>query len=101
MNIRRTGLLLILSLLAFQAWAQSPRSGIEVDYNHPVEYIIGGVGVEGNNYFSDNQIVQLSGLHEGTKVTIPGEDITSIVRRIWAQRYFHWSVSRYPQATSE
>ena len=88
MNIRRTGLLLILSLLAFQAWAQSPRSGIEVDYNHPVEYIIGGVGVEGNNYFSDNQIVQLSGLHEGTKVTIPGEDITSIVRRIWAQRYF-------------
>ena len=88
MNIRRTGLLLILSLLAFQAWAQSPRSGIEVDYNRPTEYIVGGVGVEGNNYFSENQIVQLSGLHVGSKVTIPGEDITSIVRRIWAQRFF-------------
>ena len=88
MNIRRTGLLLILSLLAFQAWAQSPRSGIEVDYNRPAEYIVGGVGVEGNNYFSENQIVQLSGLHVGSKVTIPGEDITSIVRRIWAQRFF-------------
>ena len=88
MNLRRTGLFLILSLLAFQAWAQSPRSGIEVDYNHPAEYIVGGVGVEGNNYFSENQIVQLTGLHAGSKVTIPGEDITSIVRRIWAQRFF-------------
>ena len=88
MNLRRAGLFLILSLLAFQAWAQSPRSGIEVDYNHPAEYIVGGVGVEGNNYFSENQIVQLTGLHAGSKVTIPGEDITSIVRRIWAQRFF-------------
>ncbi|MCR5019109.1 MAG: outer membrane protein assembly factor BamA, partial [Bacteroidales bacterium] len=88
MNIRRTGLFLILSLLAFQGWAQSTRSGIEVDYNHPAEYIVGGIGVEGNNYFSENQIVQLTGLHAGSKVTIPGEDITSIVRRIWAQRFF-------------
>ena len=88
MNIRRTGLILLLSLLAFQGWAQSTRSGIEVDYNHPAEYIVGGIGVEGNNYFSENQIVQLTGLHAGSRVTIPGEDITSIVRRIWAQRFF-------------
>ncbi|MBO4434166.1 MAG: hypothetical protein J5769_01775, partial [Bacteroidales bacterium] len=88
MNIRRTGLLLTLALLTAPMWAQTSRSGIEVDYNHPREYVVGGVGVEGNNYFSESQIVQLSGLRAGAKVTVPGEDITSIVRRIWAQRYF-------------
>ena len=88
MNIRRTGLLLSFLLLASQAWAQSSRSTIEVDYSHPREYTVGGVGVEGNNSFSENQIIQLSGLREGAKITIPGEDVTSIVRRIWAQRFF-------------
>ena len=88
MNIRRTSLILLTSLLCFQGWAQSSRSGIEVDYTHPKEYVVGGVGVEGNNYFSENQIVQLSGLRAGSRVTIPGDDITSIVKRIWAQRFF-------------
>ena len=70
------------------AYGQNTSGGIEVDYSHPKEYVVGGVGVEGNNYFSENQIVQLSGLRPGTRVTIPGEDITSIVKRIWAQRFF-------------
>ena len=77
-----------MTLLCFQGWAQSSRSGIEVDYAHPKEYVVGGIGVEGNNYYSENQIVQLSGLRPGAKVTIPGDDITSIVKRIWAQRLF-------------
>ena len=85
--IKRTCLFLALSLLGYGAWAQNP-GGIEVDYAHPREYVVGGVGVEGNNYFSENQIVQLSGLRAGQRVKVPGEDITGIVKRIWAQRFF-------------
>ena len=49
---------------------------------------MGGVGVEGNRYFNEHQILQLAGLPAGAEVTVPGEDITGIVRRLVAQRYF-------------
>ena len=74
-----------VSLVSFVAAAQST---IEVDYLHPRKYVVGGVGVEGIQYFSENQILQLSGLRPGMSVTVPGEDITGIVERLVAQRYF-------------
>ncbi len=64
------------------------REPVEVDYNKPVQYIIGGVSVEGNTYYSDQQIISLTGLQKGMKVTIPSEELSSIVNRLWMQRYF-------------
>ena len=46
-------------------WAQTRRSSIEVDYSHPRKYVVGGVGVEGNQYFNEHQILQLTGLQAG------------------------------------
>lgn len=62
--------------------------GVTVDYNNPKKYIVGGVSVDGNHYFSEEQIVNLTGLQKGMDVTIPGEDISAIVQRLWLQRYF-------------
>ena len=59
-----------------------------VDYNNPKKYIVGGVSVEGNNYFSPEQILQITGLQEGMEVTVPSEELSSIVNRLWMQRYF-------------
>ena len=70
------------------AFAQQQDDALEVDYTRPQKYIVGGVSVKGNSYFSENQIVQLSGLRKGMEVTIPGEEMSSIVRRLWMQRYF-------------
>ena len=78
----------MLLLAGFSLRAQTSRSGIEIDYNHPKTYVVGGVGVEGNSYFSENQILQLTGLRNGQNITVPGEDVTSIVKRLVAQRYF-------------
>lgn len=69
------------------AQAQSGK-GVEIDFNHPRNYVVGGVRVDGNTYFSDQQIIQLTGLQKGMSVKAPGEDISSIVDRLWAQRYF-------------
>ncbi|MCR5003920.1 MAG: BamA/TamA family outer membrane protein [Bacteroidales bacterium] len=66
------------------AMAQS----VEIDYNHPREYYVGGVTVEGTSYFDSSQIIQLTGLQKGMKVTVPGDDISSIVNRLWLQRFF-------------
>ena len=61
---------------------------VVVDYNNPKKYIVGGVKVEGNSYFSPEQILQLTGLQKGMEVTVPGEELSSVVERLWLQRYF-------------
>jgi len=59
-----------------------------VDYNNPKKYIVGGVKLEGNEHFSPEQILQLTGLQEGMEVTVPSEEMTNIVKRLWGQRFF-------------
>ena len=85
--MKRTLIIIFASLLA-GTLAHAQQQDIEVDYNHPQKYIVGGVSVEGNNYFSSQQIISLTGLVKGMELTIPGEDISNIVRRLWLQRYF-------------
>ena len=80
--------LLLLASMPFVLLAQEKEDGIVVDYNNPRKYIVGGVSVDGNHYFGDKQIIQLTGLQKGLEVTVPGEDISSIVNRLWLQRYF-------------
>ena len=88
MKMKKTVCLLLLALAGPLLWAQNDRSAIEVDYTNPRKYIVGGVGVEGNQYFGENQILQLTGLQKGMSITVPGEDVTGVVRRLVAQRYF-------------
>ena len=79
--------LLLLTLAScLQAFAQVEAP--EIDYNRPRKYIVGGVTVEGNNYFNSQQIIQLAGLAKGMEITVPGEEVSAIVRRLWLQRYF-------------
>ena len=59
-----------------------------IDYNNPKKYIVGGIEVEGNNYFPPQQIIQITGLQEGMEVTVPSEEMSAIVKRLWLQRYF-------------
>ena len=61
---------------------------VTVDYNNPREYIVGGVSVNGNIHFSTKQIIDLTGLSVGMRVTVPSDGLTSIVKRLWHQQYF-------------
>ena len=88
MRVRQIIYLAFLMLLSTPLWAQQSDRGVEVDYNNPKKYIVGGVKVEGNNYFSPDQIIQITGLQKGLEVTVPGEELSSIVNRLWLQRYF-------------
>ncbi len=85
MTVRRLVLIVVLALLGITLRAQS---SVEIDYAHPRKLTVGGVGVEGNQYFSENQILQLTGLRKGMEITVPGDDVTGIVRRLVAQKYF-------------
>lgn len=59
-----------------------------MDYTRPVEYVIGGITVEGAEYLDQNVLVMLTGLTVGDKITIPGEDISGAIKKLWDQGLF-------------
>lgn len=76
-------LFLLFPLLSF-----AQKNNLEIDYNNPKKYILGGIDVEGINYSSKDQIISLTGLTIGSEVTIPSEDVSSVVQRLMMQRQF-------------
>lgn len=87
-NVKRILLPVLLLFTVCSSYAQQNQSSLVVDYMHPRKYIVGGIKVEGIKYLGEQQIIALTGLREGMEVTIPGEQMTSIVQRIWGQRHF-------------
>lgn len=88
MRANRICLLVIFLVSAVCAWGQSQGSTIDIDYNNPRKYIVNEVKVTGNTYFGEQQIVQLTGLRKGMQVKIPSDELSSIVNRLWLQKYF-------------
>ena len=88
MKVFRVALTVIALALSMPSWAQTSGKDVVVDYNNPKKYIVGGVKVEGNTYYSSEQIIQVSGLRKDMEVTVPSEDLSSVVNRLWLQRYF-------------
>ena len=80
--------LALSGMLGFQTAAQESGEKITVDYNNPAKYVIGGISVEGNKYINSDQILKISGLQPGLEVTVPGEEFSAVVTRLWLQRYF-------------
>ena len=91
MKIYRLICVLAFSFAGLTAAAQgvtNTSEPVEIDYDVPQKYIVGGVSVEGNHYFNPQQIISLTGLQKGMEVTVPSDDLSSIVTRLWMQRYF-------------
>ena len=82
MKLLKVFLLLALIVVPLSLAAQ------DVDYNNPKTYIIGGIKVSGIKYLSEEQIISVTGLSAGDKITIPSADLSDVLKRIWAQRYF-------------
>ena len=89
MRVCRIVFLSLLLAVSGSLWAQQPAgNGVVVDYNNPKKYIVGGVKIEGTQYHSPDQILQIIALQKGMEVTVPSEDLSNIVSRLWLQRYF-------------
>ena len=88
MRISRIVYIAFLLVMAAPLWAQQSGKNVTVDYNSPKKYIVGGVTVEGRNNISEQQILQIAGLQEGLEVTVPSDEMSAIVKRLWLQRVF-------------
>jgi outer membrane protein insertion porin family len=77
---------LFLTLVNISMFAQDKKEII--DFMNPSDYIIGGVTVSGVRFLDPNALIGISGLRMWQEITIPGEDVTSAVRKLWQQGLF-------------
>lgn len=59
-----------------------------IDYANPKEYEIGGVTVSGIQYLDPTVLILLTELQVGETITIPGEEITKAIEKLWEQGLF-------------
>src|ERR1051325_627252 len=81
-------LLLFVSPLVSVAQIQVGGEGLEFDYAHPKEYVIGGIVVTGPKFLDETVLKNLSGLNVGDTIAIPGEKINKAMDNLWKQGLF-------------
>lgn len=60
----------------------------QIDYLYPKKYIIAGIVIDGIRNLDHNQIISKSGLIRGNEITIPGDDISQAIKKLWKEKLF-------------
>ncbi|WP_447635144.1 outer membrane protein assembly factor BamA [Flavobacterium microcysteis] len=68
----------------FQAKAQD-----RVPFDQGREYILAGVSVIGKISYNEQTVVTFAGLEKGQKITVPGEEISSAIKKLWKLGLFN------------
>jgi outer membrane protein insertion porin family len=89
MKLTKLLLLLLLLLIVPSVYSQvSLSEEMNVDYTAPKDYTIGGITISGVRFLDQNVLIMLSGLTIGDKIKVPGDKITSAVKKLWDQGLF-------------
>lgn len=59
-----------------------------MDYEHPKEYVIADVTVSGIEFIQKEVLVSLSGLKAGNTITLPGDEVSDVLKKFWSQGLF-------------
>jgi len=82
-------LFLLLGMFFSRANAQvSDSTNFSIYYSSPREYTIADIEVSGIRYLDESVLVQLSGLTVGQEIEVPGETITTAIKKLWQQGLF-------------
>ncbi|HOY32319.1 MAG TPA: POTRA domain-containing protein [Bacteroidales bacterium] len=79
--------LFILLLISIPVTAQTDDKG-NIDYGSPKEYVIQKLVFRGVQYTDTNICKLLTGLYEGQKIMVPGEQTSNAVQNLWKQGLF-------------
>lgn len=80
--------MLVLLLFAGTASSQvlnTPGQTNPIDYSQPRQYRIAGIDVSGSNFLEPNALISLSGLSVGDEITVPGDEISRAIQKLWDQ----------------
>lgn len=85
-----TLLIFFSGLVSKQASAQQIiQDTLEVmDYENPKEYVIADVTISGIEYIQKEVLLSLSGFKKGSTITLPGDEVTSVLKKFWNQGLF-------------
>lgn len=62
-----------------------PQTGASINYSSPKEYEIADIEVRGVQFLDNNALISLSGLRVGDKIKVPGDEISSAIKKLWKQ----------------
>lgn len=86
---KRISISVIFAFVAICTWAQVPDStNFSIYYSSPREYEIGGIDIVGIKYLDKDMLREYSGLSVGDEITVPGDDITTVIKKYWKQGLF-------------
>jgi outer membrane protein insertion porin family len=60
-------------------------SSVELNYAEPKEYEIAEITTTGSKYYDGNSMVSLSGLRVGDRIKVPGDAVTSAIKKLMGQ----------------
>ncbi len=82
-------LIIFLGALAPKAFGQvADSTNFSIYYSSPQKLVIAGVEIAGIRYLDRDVLVQLSGLTVGEEIDVPGEEVTTAIRKLWEQGLF-------------
>lgn len=78
------GTLFLFLLLTFAISSKAQ----EVSYENGKRYILGGLEVTGLQSYNEQTVKTYTGLRTGQAITIPGEQISSVINKLWSLELF-------------
>lgn len=93
LKLKRTIYALLLLSACFSSEAQMDTSTqkysyLPLNYQTPKKYIVGGIQVDGVNYLDPNIVKLFTGIYTGQEITLPGDEITESIQKLWDQKLF-------------
>lgn len=60
----------------------------DIKFNNGEKYILGDISVTGNTNFGEQTVITYSGLRKGEEISIPGEEISNALKKLWNSKLF-------------
>ena len=80
--------LLFISVKLIAQEAENDSINFSIYYSSPKEYTIAGLDVQGIRYLDTQVLLQISGLSVGDRITVPGDEITHSIKKLWEHGLF-------------
>jgi outer membrane protein insertion porin family len=78
--------LLLMSMVSFAQ--ENEGTNFSINYSNAQKYTIAGIEVIGIRYLDTEVLIQISGLSVGDEITVPGEEISDAIKKLWGHQMF-------------
>ena len=76
----------LLFIMAFLTTLQGVAQ--DLSYQNGKKYILGGLEVTGLQSYNEQTVKTYTGLREGQPITVPGDQISQVINKLWSLELF-------------